>query len=108
MNPFSGTLNRSGFFIWSILLIAWVLGFAVLIDATKAHHVGVYWLPERIIWGVILIFFSALIILRRIQNAGLSIWFIILAFMPYVGEVFWLILFFLPPKSISKQPTESK
>jgi uncharacterized membrane protein YhaH (DUF805 family) len=104
MNPFAGTLNRLGFLFWSILLIAWVIGFGLLIDATKAHHIGVYWLSERIIWGIILIFFSILVSVRRIQNAGLSNWFIVLSLIPYLGFVFWFILFLLPPKSKGQQP----
>ena len=104
MNPFAGTLNRLGFLLWSIVLIAWVLGFGLMIDATKSHHVGAYWLPERIIWGVILLYFFVLVSLKRIQNAGLSSWLIILSLLPYVGFVFWFVLFFIPPKLKNPQP----
>jgi len=103
MNPFAGTLSRLGFLLCSIVLIAWVVGFGLIIDATKSHHVGAYWLPERIIWAIILLYFFVLVALRRIQNAGLSNWFVILALLPYAGSVFWIVLFFIPPKLKNQQ-----
>ena len=98
MNPFSGSLNRIGFLVWSILLIAWVISFGVMIDATKAHHGGAYWLPFRIGWGIVFAIVSLLVLVRRLQNAGLSGWLVILWLVPVFGNFLWLVLFFLPPK----------
>jgi uncharacterized membrane protein YhaH (DUF805 family) len=102
MNPFTKDLSRLGFLLWSILLIIYVVGFGVLIDRTKAHHVGVYWLPLRVVWGVILIVISLLVVYRRLQNAGLSRWLILVSLIPYIGELLWLALFFIPPKPVKK------
>jgi hypothetical protein len=103
MDPFSGTLHRAGFLLWSVVLIAWVISFGLIIDSTKAHHIGAYWLPERIIWAMIFLYFFVLVSLRRIQNAGLSNWSVILALLPYAGFIFWFVLFFIPTKVKNQQ-----
>jgi uncharacterized membrane protein YhaH (DUF805 family) len=97
MNPFSGSLNRLGFLLWSLLFLAIVLGFGASIDATKSQHVGEYWLPYRILFVIVFVSLSILIFWRRIQNAGLSYWFMILWFIPLVCDIFWISLFFIPP-----------
>jgi uncharacterized membrane protein YhaH (DUF805 family) len=97
MNPFTGSLNRVGYLVWSILLILWVIGFGVLIDATKAQHVGVYWLGFRILWMLVLIALSLLVPMRRIQNAGLSLWLVLVMIVPFASMIFWFALFFIPP-----------
>lgn len=105
MNPFIGSLNRVGFLIWNILLFAWVIGFGLLIDATKSQHVGVYWLSLRIIWGLVLVVISILVFFRRLQNTGLSLWLAIIAIIPFVSSIFWLALFFIPPKQQTSDST---
>lgn len=102
---FFDTLNRLGFLLWSTLLIVWVLGFGSTIDANKIHHVGVFWLVGRVIWWIVLISIAVLASFRRIQNAGLNSWLAILSIIPYIGYVFWAILFFIPPKKkVTKKP----
>jgi uncharacterized membrane protein YhaH (DUF805 family) len=97
MNPFTGSINRQGFLLWNALFFFWVLGFGLLIDATKAHHSGVYWLPFRLGWFLILAIVSILVLIRRLQNAGLSLWLALLELLPFIGLIFWIALFFIPP-----------
>jgi uncharacterized membrane protein YhaH (DUF805 family) len=104
MNPLSGTLSRLGFLFWSILLIICLLGFARLNNVAEAHHVGA-WTTERLVVAAIIAIIFLVVFLRRLQNAGLSSWLVILAVPPVVSSVFWVILLFIPPKSKNQQST---
>jgi uncharacterized membrane protein YhaH (DUF805 family) len=98
MNPFTGTLDRIGFLIWSLICLAIVFQLGLTIDMTKADHEGMYWLPYRIIIGSVGVVLSSLIIVRRLQNAGLSSWLAIIGLIPVFGTAFWVAMLFVPPK----------
>jgi uncharacterized membrane protein YhaH (DUF805 family) len=98
MNPLSETLTRLGFLLWSILLIICLLGFARLNNVAETHGVGA-WMTERLVIAAIIAIIFLVVFLRRLQNAGLSRWLVILAVPPVVGSVFWIILLFIPTKS---------
>jgi uncharacterized membrane protein YhaH (DUF805 family) len=99
MNPFTGILTRSGFLLWSAGLVAGVVVFASLIDSASTTHEGVYWLPLRILFAVIFLPLTFLVAIRRLQNAGISVWLSLALPVPFFGFLLWLALFFIPPKS---------
>jgi uncharacterized membrane protein YhaH (DUF805 family) len=101
VNPLSNTLSRTDFLKWNMIALVVLIGFGISIDATKANHVGLYWLSYRIafclIWGGI----TLLILIRRLQNAGLSSWLLLCFLIPFVGVILWFVLFFIPTKKHS-------
>jgi uncharacterized membrane protein YhaH (DUF805 family) len=98
MNPFTVTLTRTGFLIWSIICIVILVGFGLSIDFTKASHQGTYWIAYRLLF--ILFFFGALTLtlIRRLQNAGLSSILFLIVLFPGIGQILWFSLFFIPTK----------
>lgn len=99
MNPFTGQLDRIGFFVWTVLLIVVGAGSAILLNSVDPDREGAYWVISRVAYIAVLIPLSLLVSARRLQNAGLSGWFAIpIALVPFLGALFWLALFVIPPK----------
>lgn len=98
MNPFKHPAGRLGYFIWT--LIAWtpLLVLAYLIDQAESQRIGNYWLGWRI--AIVTFFVGAVLLLtvRRLQSAGLHPLLSLMIFVPLVGFMFWIALFFIPPK----------
>lgn len=95
MNPFTGKLNRIGFLIWSILLVP-IFSFTALLSlgASLSEEPGSSDLFLVIaVAGFIL---YMVVVMRRLQDTGLSLFLMILfVFMPITS----VILFFLPSRS---------
>ena len=99
MNPFKSSLDRSDFFSWSvILLILWLLAtFGTFGVTPETAGNFLYYL----ILGAIglLVVFTLLILVRRLQNIGWSSWFAIIFVFPFI----WPILFFIPTGTRSRR-----
>src|SRR5258708_841384 len=98
MNPFTGTLNRLGYLVWTLIPWAILISAGILIDATKHAHQGTYWLGFRVFIIVVFVSLYFYATIRRLENAGLSPFLAILAIVPVVGFTFWLALLFIAPK----------
>jgi uncharacterized membrane protein YhaH (DUF805 family) len=98
MNPFTGSLNRLGFLIWSLIPWVFMIANAIVIEVTKKDHQGNYWLGYRVLVVSIFIGVSLFATVRRLENAGLNKWLALLSIVPFVGLVFWVALLFIPPK----------
>ena len=96
MNPFTGNLNKTCFLVWSVPIIASLVSFGLLIDATKVHYAREYWPPFRILWGITLIGFSVLVLVCRFQNVAVSVWLVLLTLIPTAGPILWFVLFLYP------------
>ena len=106
MNPFTGTLTRFSYFLWSLFIIAMVVGFGASVDAVKDTQEGMFWPLYRILFILALFTLSILVFIRRLQNAGLSPALICILFVPVFGILFWIIALFFPPKQQSKKVTK--
>jgi uncharacterized membrane protein YhaH (DUF805 family) len=107
MDPFTGTLTRLGFLLYSIVLVICLLGFGKLNNLAEVHYVS-RWTIERVILGIILVIFIALIFIRRIQNAGLNNWLVILSVVPIISTILWVLLLLKPTKVKYTQSTINK
>ncbi|MBI4033897.1 DUF805 domain-containing protein [Candidatus Saccharibacteria bacterium] len=98
MNPFRNSLDRSGFLLWSVMDLALLALGGLVIDLTKNTWSDGQLLAFKVIYFIPWFVLGALIVMRRLQNAGLSLWLSLLWLIPVVGFLFWLALFFIPPK----------
>jgi uncharacterized membrane protein YhaH (DUF805 family) len=100
MNPFKGSITRTGFLLWSIVCIMILVTFGLRISFSQASYSGIYLPIDRVIF-VSLVFWSIgiLILLRRLQNAGLSAALALLLLCPVAGQLLCIALFFIPAKA---------
>jgi uncharacterized membrane protein YhaH (DUF805 family) len=102
MNPFKGTLNRVGYLAWYIICILIITAYGASISLSKGRHVGTIWLIYRIIFCLVLGALNFLIYFKRIRNAGLNDWIMVLWFIPLIGGVLGLVLLFIPTANDSE------
>jgi uncharacterized membrane protein YhaH (DUF805 family) len=98
MNTAVGSLDRRGYLVWNSILVLVAIFFGSIIDATKAHHTGVYWTLLRIVFSVLFVLVFVIAVVRRLNNVGWNVWLVLVSLVPIVGQLFWLTLFFVPPK----------
>jgi uncharacterized membrane protein YhaH (DUF805 family) len=98
MDTSVGSLDRRGYLIWNSILVLIAILFGSVIDATKAHHAGAYWTALRVAFSVLFVVVFVVAVVRRLNNAGLNMWLVLVSLVPIVGQLFWLALFFVPPK----------
>lgn len=93
MNPFTSSLTRLGFLVWFVLLIP-LYSVLLIISLSDSISSGVSLISWILLISIILM--NLLIIIRRLQNAGLSIFLSLVFFLIPMAII---ILFFLPPKA---------
>lgn len=108
MNPIKEPLGRISFLIWSLVSSGLALA---LVEETKkmgGQQAGMGWQIFTLIAGVVLIALYGLIVWRRLQSAGLSRWFVLLIFVPFVATAMWIALVIIPPEKKAAEPPEQK
>src|SRR4051794_24327077 len=95
MNLFTRSADRKTYLFWNVVAFAVFLGFAHVIDLTKSSHVGLYWLPARVIVTAIFIVLVFLSLYRRLQNAGWTPWLVLLYLVPIAGFIFGIVMLFI-------------
>lgn len=94
MNPFSGPLSRIGLLIWSIVYAAITLILPKVVSLSLDEKN----LIPFAIFVAYEISFSILLLVRRLQNAGLNSYLSLIVILPIIGQIFWIIMLFVPPK----------
>jgi uncharacterized membrane protein YhaH (DUF805 family) len=102
MNPFKGNLDRIGYLLWNIVCLLIITAYGATIDITHGNHKGAFWLAYRIVFVLIYASLSFLIYFKRIRSAGLNDWLMLLWFVPILGGILGLVLFFVPPYDETK------
>jgi uncharacterized membrane protein YhaH (DUF805 family) len=96
-SPIYGRSNRKHFLYFHLIYL--ILGFIFSYLAQNFGH------------GLIVLYFIAFIIgkffitIRRIRDIGISGWFYLLIFIPILGGLFYLSLFFIPTDYFKKEPS---
>jgi hypothetical protein len=85
-------MTRSWYILCYVITIVFV--FLFIITPTIAPEMDTLCLIGLVLTGVG--FFHALY--YRIQNAGMSGWYFLCAFIPYLNQIFYLVMMLIPPK----------
>ena len=96
MNPFTQSLSRTGFIVWSLIEIC--IFFVILLNLRTIRDLDEL---VRILIIFLVGLFGLLIVARRLQSAGLSAALSLIWLIPIVGYILWIVLCFLPTKSNS-------
>jgi uncharacterized membrane protein YhaH (DUF805 family) len=119
----SGRRNRKSYFLLHVAMMAvslvWVVAALSAMADMKALGVSQNDLPP-VIWviqiaafviGAPLTVIGILAMVQRCHDADRSGWWVLLWFVPLIGAVFWLVLFFIPgtrgPNKYGPDPLES-
>lgn len=108
---FSGRASRSEYWWWALVnfLVLAVLDIVALVsggvpaisaDGTAAAPSGgaVVVLLLIVVWGLATLVPGIALLARRLHDGNFSAWFILLAFVPFVGGIIVLVLTLLPSK----------
>lgn len=89
MNPFTGSIDRKSYLVWVVALS--LLYYAIRLSLSSDLALIVY--------GVVSLFLSILLVVRRLQNTGLNMWLLLALLLPLANIIFLIALFFIPPQT---------
>jgi uncharacterized membrane protein YhaH (DUF805 family) len=98
MNKSVGSFNRQQYLIWNALIVLVTFIFGYVIDPVNSNHTSAFWTVVRVIFIVLFVLFLFVSVARRINNVGWDVWWSLVILLPIAGLLFWLALFFIPPK----------
>lgn len=102
MNPFTGSLTRLGFLVWSLPLpVLYVVPLLGALSDTPITGIGNIMLWMMLIAGIGL---TLLVLVRRLQDVGFTKWYLVLALLISTPLVYiaWPVLLFVPSKSFRR------
>ena len=89
MNPFTGSIDRKSYLIWSIALSLIYCAIRFSFNST----------PVLIVYLGVSLLLSLLLVVRRLQNTGLNMWLLLTLLLPLANIIFLIALFFIPPQT---------
>lgn len=97
MNPFTSSIDRKGYLVWNIglSLIYYLIRFSL--HSNQA----------LIVYYVFALIIGILIVVRRLQNAGLNMLLLLSLLLPLANIIFLIALFFIPPGASTAAPSQA-
>ena len=89
-----GKSSRKEFSYFHLVLLIIFIIIGVLRD-TQTIKDDIY-IISLLVFSILIIFLIPLFYIKRIRDTGLSLWYFLLIFFPFINIIFYLSLFILP------------